>query len=109
MSEIRTIFRGILSPCAICRIPDLPAVEDERWNQNAPFYAGSSSRISARLLDGVYVLSMWVSLPLALWLISGGMGVLIDVRTSCIMRSGWKRKPREARPKLLNQFFEVSR
>jgi hypothetical protein len=76
MNELRSIIRSFLSAFAICRVVDLPAVEEQRWGPIASKCVRFGSDIPGRLPDCVYCLTLWISLPLALWLSSGGMSLL---------------------------------
>jgi hypothetical protein len=81
MSEIRSIVRNILSVVVVCRICRLPRVDEQHLSPIAPAHTEFDAGPAERLLGYLYCLSLWISLPLALWLNSGGVRLLIQWRT----------------------------
>jgi hypothetical protein len=80
MSEIRSTVRNILSAVAVRRVFRLPEVDGQNLSPIAPAQTAFDSGAAERLLGYLYCLSLWVSSPLALWLNSGGLRLLIQWR-----------------------------
>jgi len=77
MNESNSIWRFVLSALAIWRVTHLLAEEDGPWDLIARLRARLGSGVLGRLMDCFYCLSVWVSLPLAIWLSSGWIALLI--------------------------------
>lgn len=84
------MVRNILSAGAVCRIFRLPEVDGRHVNPIAPAQTVFDSGDAERLLGFLYCMSLWVSLPLALWLNCGGVRLLIQWRAlslfSCLSK-----------------------
>jgi hypothetical protein len=77
MNDSNPIWRFVLCSLAIWRITHLLAEEDGPWDLIAHLRAALGSSIFGRLMDCFYCLSLWISLPLAIWLSSGWIGLLV--------------------------------
>ncbi len=77
MNESNSIWRFVLCALAIWRVTHLLAEEDGPWDLIAHLRGWLGSNILGRLMDCFYCLSLWISLPLAIWLSSGWIGLLI--------------------------------
>jgi len=72
-----TIWRFCLAALAVWRLTHLFAEEDGPWDAIANLRARLGAGILGRLMDCFYCLSLWVSLPLAVWLGDGWMGIFM--------------------------------
>ena len=75
MNESSLIWRFVLCALAIWRTTHLLAEEDGPWDLIVRLRAGLGASIFGRLMDCFYCLSLWVSLPLAIWLSNGWIGL----------------------------------
>jgi hypothetical protein len=98
MNESNSIWRFVLSALAVWRVTHLLAEEDGPWDLIARLRAWLGSSVFGRLMDCFYCLSLWVSLPLAIWLSSGWIGLLVNWQalsgTACLL----ERTTRGAQP-----------
>ncbi len=78
MNEINPIWRFVLCALALWRVTHLLAGEDGPWDLIVRLRAGLGSSMFGRLMDCFYCLSLWLSLPLAIWLSSGWIGLLVN-------------------------------
>ncbi|MDR3771858.1 MAG: hypothetical protein P4L26_00845 [Terracidiphilus sp.] len=78
MNEINPIWRFVLCALALWRVTHLLAEEDGPWDLIVRLRAGLGSGMFGRLMDCFYCLSLWLSLPLAIWLSSGWIGLLVN-------------------------------
>ncbi len=67
MNDGETIWRFCLATLAVWRVSHLLAEEDGPWDLILKVRGWLGSSILGRLMDCFYCLSMWVSLPLAVW------------------------------------------
>ena len=77
MNETGLIWRFSLAALAVWRLTHLFAEEDGPWDAIAKLRARLGASILGRLMDCFYCLSLWVSLPLAVWLGHGWLGIFI--------------------------------
>jgi hypothetical protein len=77
MNETRLIWRFCLAALAVWRLTHFLAEEDGPWDVIARFRARLGSSVFGRLMDCFYCVSLWVSVPLAVWLSDGWIGILI--------------------------------
>jgi hypothetical protein len=77
MNESRHIWRFCLAALAVWRLTYFFAEEDGPWDVIARFRARLGASILGRLMDCFYCVSLWVSLPLAVWLSDGWMGLFV--------------------------------
>ena len=77
MSESTTIWRFILSALAVWRITHLLAEEDGPRDLIVRVRSRLGSGFFGSLMDCFFCLSLWISLPLAIWLSSGWAGLLL--------------------------------
>jgi len=77
MDENGAIWRFILSALAVWRLTHLLAEEDGPWDLIVRLRAALGASFFGRLMDCFYCLSLWVSLPLSVWLASGWIGLLL--------------------------------
>ncbi len=68
MNETPVIWRFVLSALAVWRVTHLLAEEDGPWDMIASLRSKLGAGIFGRLMDCFYCLSLWLSLPLAIWL-----------------------------------------
>ncbi len=73
-----TIWRFCLSALAVWRISHLLAEEDGPWDLIVKLRAWLGQSVLGRLMDCFYCLSLWVSLPLAIWASDGWTGLLLQ-------------------------------
>jgi len=89
MNDSNSVCRFDLSALAIWRVTHLLAEEDGPRDLIARFRSSLGSSAAGRLMDWFYCLSLWISLPLAIWLSSGWVGLLIHWRAlsgaSCLL------------------------
>ena len=83
MNDNGSIWRFCLSALAVWRVSHLLAEEDGPWDVIVKVRArlGQSVpalRVFARLMDCFYCLSLWASLPLAIWMSNGWIGLLVQ-------------------------------
>ena len=71
------IWRFCLAALAVWRLTHLLAEEDGPWDAIANLRARLGASILGRLMDCFYCLSLWVSLPFAVWLGDGWVGVFL--------------------------------
>lgn len=77
MNLSNPIWRFVLCALALWRTTHLLAEEDGPWDLVARLRASLGSNKLGRLMDCFYCLSLWISLPLAIWLSSGWTGLLV--------------------------------
>jgi hypothetical protein len=77
MIETRMIWRFCLAALAVWRLTHLLAEEDGPWEVVAKVRARMGTSVFGRLMDCFYCLSLWVSLPLAVWLGDGWIGLFV--------------------------------
>lgn len=75
---------------AVLRFPQTAAGECLRGRKARLYTDGAASALE-RLLDCVYVASLWFSLPLAIWFSSSRIGLLLHWQ-ACQMRPAWWRR-----------------
>jgi hypothetical protein len=68
MSGIDSIWRFTLCSLALWRVTHLLAEEDGPWDAIVQLRVALGSSIFGRLMDCFYCLSLWLSIPLAIWL-----------------------------------------
>jgi len=68
MSGIDSIWRFTLCALALWRVTHLLAEEDGPWDAIVQLRVALGSSIFGRLMDCFYCLSLWLSIPLAIWL-----------------------------------------
>jgi hypothetical protein len=78
MNESNPIWRFVLCALAIWRMAHLLAEEDGPWDLIVRLRERLGASILGRLMDCFYCLSLWISLPLAIWLSSGWIGLLVN-------------------------------
>ena len=71
------IWRFCLAALAVWRLTHLFAEEDGPWEVIARVRARLGAGVLGRLMDCFYCLSLWVSLPIAVWLSNGWIGLLV--------------------------------
>ena len=71
------IWRFILATLAVWRIAHLLAEEDGPWDLVVRLRSALGATFLGRLMDCFYCLSLWISLPLAIWLSQGWIGLLL--------------------------------
>ena len=72
------IWRFVLCALALWRVTHLLAEEDGPWDLIVRLRARLGPSILGSLMDCFYCLSLWISLPLAIWLSSGWIGLLVQ-------------------------------
>jgi hypothetical protein len=72
MNDISPIWRFILSALAVWRLTHLLAEEDGPWDLIVRLRSRLGSGFFGSLMDCFYCLSLWFSLPFAIWLANGG-------------------------------------
>jgi hypothetical protein len=77
-SSNESIWRFCLSALAVWRLSHLLAEEDGPWDVIVRLRARLGSSMLGRMMDCFYCLSMWVSLPLAIWASDGWMGLILQ-------------------------------
>src|SRR5579871_3479785 len=77
MHDDHSIWRFFLCALALWRVTHLFAEEDGPWDLMVRLRRALGSRFLGRLMDCFYCLSLWFSLPLAVWLSSGWIGLLL--------------------------------
>jgi hypothetical protein len=77
MNESNSIWRFILSALAVWRLTHLFAEEDGPWDLIVRLRAKLGDSIFGRLMDCFYCLSLWISIPMAIWLSSGWIGLFV--------------------------------
>lgn len=77
MHQDNSIWRFCLAALALWRITHLFAEEDGPWDVIVRFRRVLGASFLGRLMDCFYCLSLWFSLPLAIWLSSGWIGLLL--------------------------------
>jgi hypothetical protein len=77
VNESNPIWRFILCALGLWRVTHLLAEEDGPWDLVSRLRGSLGSGILGRLMDCFYCLSLWISLPLAIWLSSGWIGLLV--------------------------------
>ncbi len=77
MNLSNPIWRFVLCALAIWRVTHLLAEEDGPWDLIVRLRASLGSSMLGRLMDCFYCLSLWISLPLAVWLSTGWIGLLV--------------------------------
>lgn len=77
MHENTTIWRFILSALAVWRLTHLLAEEDGPWDLIVRLRTKLGAGILGRLMDCFFCLSLWLSLPIAIWLSNGWIGLLL--------------------------------
>jgi hypothetical protein len=77
MDESNAICCFLLSALVHWRIVRLPSGDYGRWSRMAWLSGRFSRHAPGRLMDCFCGLSLWVSLPLAIWLSSGWIGLLL--------------------------------
>jgi hypothetical protein len=77
MDRDNPIWRFILAALAVWRITHLLAEEDGPWDLVARLRSALGAAFLGRLMDCFYCLSLWISLPLAIWLSQGWIGLLL--------------------------------
>ena len=77
MNDRTAIWRFILSALAVWRLTHLLAEEDGPWDLIARLRSKLGAGLLGRLMDCFFCLSLWISLPLAIWLSSGWIGLLL--------------------------------
>ena len=77
LTETRTIWRFCLAALAVWRITHLLAEEDGPWDSIANLRQRLGASIFGRLMDCFYCLSLWVSLPFAVWLSDGWLVLFV--------------------------------
>jgi hypothetical protein len=77
MNETRTIWRFCIAALAVWRMTHLLAEEDGPWDVIARVRTRLGASILGRMMDCFYCLSLWISLPLAVWLSDGLIGLFI--------------------------------
>ncbi|HEY1983963.1 MAG TPA: hypothetical protein VGG85_01055 [Terracidiphilus sp.] len=68
MNESISIWRFVLSVLALWRVTHLLAEEDGPWELIASLRSKLGPGFAGKLMDCFYCLSLWFSLPLAIWL-----------------------------------------
>jgi len=76
INQSGTIWRFCLAALAVWRMTHLLAEEDGPWDAIANLRARLGASIFGRLMDCFYCLSLWISLPLAVWLNGGWAGII---------------------------------
>ena len=71
------IWRFSLSALALWRVTHLLAEEDGPWDLVVRLRARLGANFVGRLMDCFFCLSLWLSLPLAIWLSNGWIGLLL--------------------------------
>jgi hypothetical protein len=77
MNASNPIWRFVLCALALWRVTHLLAEEDGPWDLIVRLRGLLDSNIFGRLMDCFYCLSLWIALPLAFWLSSGWIGLLV--------------------------------
>ena len=77
MHENTTIWRFILSALAVWRLTHLLAEEDGPWDLIVRLRTKLGAGTLGRLMDCFFCLSLWLSLPIAIWLSNGWIGLLL--------------------------------
>jgi hypothetical protein len=72
MNDDNSIWRFILSALAVWRLTHFLAEEDGPWNLVVRLRSRLGRGFLGSLMDCFYCLSLWFSLPLAVWLANGG-------------------------------------
>ena len=78
MNDNGSIWRFCLSALAVWRLSHLLAEEDGPWDVIVKLRARLGQSVLGRLMDCFYCLSLWVSLPLAIWASDGWVGLLVQ-------------------------------
>jgi hypothetical protein len=98
MTESNAICLFVVPAVVLWRIAHLSPEENCGWNSMAwlPGRLGRSS--SGRLMDYFYSLSLWLSLPLAIWLSSGWIGLIFHWHA--LLGAAWlfERAPQKEQP-----------
>jgi len=102
MNQSNPIWRFVLCSLAVWRITHLLAEEDGPWDLIVRLRAWLGASIFGRLMDCFYCLSLWVSLPLAIWLSSGTVGLLVHWQAlsgaACLLEKATQRFQPNAPP-----------
>lgn len=77
MRDSSAIWRFILSALAVWRVTHLFAEEDGPGDLIVRVRSRLGTGFFGRLMDCFFCLSLWISLPLAVWLSSGWIGLLL--------------------------------
>ena len=72
MNDDNGIWRFILSALAVWRLTHLLAEEDGPWDLIVRLRSRLGGGFFGSLMDCFYCLSLWFSLPFAVWLANGG-------------------------------------
>jgi hypothetical protein len=101
MIDINYAWRFALCALAIWRIAHLLARENGPWGLIAHLRASLGSGVLGRLMDCFYSLSILISLPLAIWMSSNWMQLLVQwlalSAVACLLEramQGWHRSRR---------------
>jgi hypothetical protein len=87
MREHDSIWRIASRALAVERSMERPGCEDRPWNRIERLRSRLGLGALGYIETGFCWLSLWLSLPLAIWLSSGWMGLLIHWQAS--LRIGW--------------------
>jgi hypothetical protein len=97
MNESNPIWRFILCTLALWRVTHLLGEEDGPWDLMVRLRARLGSGILGRLMDCFYCLSLWISLPMAIWLSSGWIGLLVHWQAlsgaACLLETATRKAP----------------
>jgi hypothetical protein len=77
MNDSSPIWRFVLAALALWRVTHLVAEEDGPWDVIVRVRERLGASFLGQLMDCFYCLSLWFSLPLAIWLSSGWVGLLL--------------------------------
>jgi hypothetical protein len=76
MNERNPVWRVFLAVFAVCPMTRQQAQERDEPKPSAGNCACSRSRTHGRFMGCFYCLSLWLSLPLAIWLSGGWVGLI---------------------------------
>ncbi|QNI32933.1 DUF1360 domain-containing protein [Alloacidobacterium dinghuense] len=69
--ETNTWFRFVIAALAVWRLSHLLAAEDGPWDLIVRLRRNLGTTIWGKLMDCFYCLSIWISIPFALFVVSG--------------------------------------
>ena len=78
MIKNNSIYGFVLSTLAVWRLTHRFAEKDVPWGLTGRLHGRPGASLLGRLLDFCNCLFLWLSLPLAIWLSSGWIGLLLQ-------------------------------
>ena len=77
MNESASIWRFCLAALAVWRLTHMIVEEDGPWRAIARMRTKLNATAFGRLMHCFFCLSLWISLPLAVWLNGGWIGIAV--------------------------------